>query len=363
MSLDAAPPLRRARSTSRSRSPMLALTSAAITSKVIKRLEGLTHLEMLGVTSIPEDDTEDIPSSNVSDTEREKDDDEALEAERLVLVVDEHEVTPQPTVDAKKEKKKVDWEVPRKLLHSSIGFFTLYLYVTEGDVSKVVLTLWSSLCIIVPADAFRLRWPTFERLYERLLGFLMRESEKKSTNGVIWYILGVNFALQFYPRDVATVAILILSWADTAASTIGRLYGPSSPRLPSSIPLLPPPLSSLPLLCHLRLPLAPRKSVAGFMAASFTGTCIAIAFWAWIAPMRFGGKELVWSFEKGVTGTGTLSGWLGLSIVGLVAGLISGVAEAMDLGSLDDNLTLPIVSGGCILGFLKFASWIGSIWT
>lgn len=119
------------------------------------------------------------------------------------------------------------------------------------------------------------------------------------------------------------------------------------------------------------------------MAASFTGTCIAIAFWAWIAPMRFGGKELVWSFEKGVTGSGTLSGWLGLSIVGLVAGLISGVAEAMgecypcfcfyllwilmfsceDLGSLDDNLTLPIVSGGCILGFLKFASWIGSIWT
>lgn len=89
----------------------------------------------------------------------------------------------------------------------------------------------------------------------------------------------------------------------------------------------------------------------------------------------------MWSFDQGVNETGTLAGWSGLSIIGLVAGLISGVAEALgevysakrlltvltfmclDVGSLDDNLTLPIVSGSCILGFFKFASWIGSIWT
>jgi hypothetical protein len=29
------------------------------------------------------------------------------------------------------------------------------------------------------------------------------------TNGTLWYILGVNFALTFYPIDVATVAILM----------------------------------------------------------------------------------------------------------------------------------------------------------
>jgi diacylglycerol kinase (CTP) len=209
MSLDAAPvpaAARRPRSRSRSRSPMLALASAAITSKVIKRLEGLTHLEMLGVSSIPEDDTEDIASSNVSDTERERDllfelDDDTPEGEKVILVVDENQVkrrrrgsTPQPVVNGA-TPKRVNWEISRKLLHSSIGqssllcclapgaqlglgFFTLYLYVTERDVSKVVLTLWSSLCIIVPADILRFRWPTFERLYERVLGFLMRESEK-----------------------------------------------------------------------------------------------------------------------------------------------------------------------------------------
>jgi hypothetical protein len=30
-----------------------------------------------------------------------------------------------------------------------------------------------------------------------------------SINGVVWYILGVNFVLSFYPQDVATVAILM----------------------------------------------------------------------------------------------------------------------------------------------------------
>ena len=53
--------------------------------------------------------------------------------------------------------------------------------------------------------------------------------------------------------------LLSLSWADTAASTIGRLYGSSTPPLPPQTPIL-------------RLPLAPRKSSAGFVAATLTGT-------------------------------------------------------------------------------------------
>jgi diacylglycerol kinase (CTP) len=61
---------------------------------------------------------------------------------------------------------------------------------------------------------------------------------------------------------------------------------------------------------------------------------------------------------------------MGLGAIGLVAGLVAGVAEALgegpiwihlgviltaraDVGSLDDNLTLPVVSGLCLYGFLK----------
>ncbi|KAF8635687.1 hypothetical protein AX15_000312 [Amanita polypyramis BW_CC] len=255
------------------------------------------------------------------------------------------------------QRQKVDWEIPRKLLHSSIGFVTLYLYMSKGSVRDTVLVLGSALAIIVPADIIRLRYPAFERLYERLLGFLMRESEKKTSNGVIWYILGVVFVLSFYPTDVATVAILILSWADSAASTFGRMFGPSTPPLPRRLPLL-------------RLPLAQRKSVAGFIAASVTGACITAAFWGWVAPLRNSGADLSWTWRDGVrpmssllnwlgmegSGVGGAKGWTGLGIITLAAGLVSGVAEALDLGSLDDNLTLPIISGGCILGFFKLVA-------
>jgi len=198
----------------------------------------------------------------------------------------------------------------------------------------------------------------------------MRESEKKTVNGVVWYILGVNFVLSVYPRDVATVSILILSWADTAASTIGRLFGSRTPRLPACVPFF-------------RIPFAPRKSLAGFLAASITGACIAIGFWGWIAPLCPGNEQggLTWSWDNGVPaitsldwirshldteGLGSMlsriptGGWSGLTALGVVSGLVSGVAEALDVGSVDDNLTLPIISGGCILAFFKFLGLFAS---
>ncbi|SJL10021.1 uncharacterized protein ARMOST_13403 [Armillaria ostoyae] len=171
-----------------------------ITRKVIRTLEGLGE------------HTVDEESSNPS-----SEDDEPLEKE--------------------KEKEKTDWEIPRKVLHSSIGFGTLYLYVSGGSPAPVTRVLWTSLLfVILPADILRLTLPRspFAGLYNILLGPLMRPSERTQTNGVIYYILGVNIVLTFLPLDVAVVSILILSWADTAASTFGRMYGRWTPKLPWS---------------------------------------------------------------------------------------------------------------------------------
>ena len=157
---------------------------------------------------------------------------------------------------------------------------------------------------------------------------------------MVWYILGVNFVLSLYPQDVATVAILMyvsppasllfpqpnlprssLSWADTAASTFGRLYGSSTRKLPARLPIL-------------RLPLAPRKSLAGFAAASITGALVAVGFWSLVAPFRNGGQDVTWALEGGVRAAGQHlggGGWAGLALIGLVAGVVSGVAEALGM--------------------------------
>ncbi|KAJ3774320.1 hypothetical protein FB446DRAFT_482400 [Lentinula raphanica] len=338
--------------------------------RVVKALEGLTgahwDMEIFGL-EINEEDENDS-EREMEDTSRDRsiitskgsERDEESEVAKALLLNGNGEAR------VAKAKSKVDWEVPRKLLHSSIGFLTVYLYLSRGDAKIVVYTLWSALCVIAPADYIRLKYPSFARVYERHLGFLMRESERTTTNGVIWYIIGVNFALTFYPLDVATVSILILSWADTAASTIGRLWaghwGLYTPRLPSRLSLLP----FLPgQLKHcLTLPLAPRKSLAGFIAASFTGACIALGFWGRVAPvpLRVERGDVSWLWDEGIVGSGGFSGWLGLGVITIFASVVSGVAEALDLGSLDDNLTLPIISGGCLWAFLKVLGLVSRIW-
>lgn len=137
-----------------------------------------------------------------------------------------------------------------------------------------------------------------------------------------------------------TISPCSLSWADTAASTFGRLFGSRTPRLPARTPIL-------------RLPLSPRKSLAGFLAATITGAIIAIGFWGWVAPLRHGGTATSWHWDNISSGTlpslhspvssGTAlfcaGGWVGLGVIGLFSGIVSGVAEA--LGMPSSSLFLP----------------------
>ena len=81
----------------------------------------------------------------------------------------------------------------------------------------------------------------------------------------------------------------------------------------------------------LPLPLAPRKSVAGFLAGSVTGAAIAVGFWGWLGPR--GNVTPMWSWAGGVGDTGVLTGWAGVGVLGLVTGLVSGVSEALGMCS------------------------------
>ena len=118
-----------------------------------------------------------------------------------------------------------------------------------------------------------------------------------------------------------------LSWADTNASTFGRLWGRKTRALPRSF---------------LGLPFAPRKSLAGFVAASLTGALTSVAFWGWFAP-SVNRPEVSWTWVDGFSpsspvgdrildqarGSLNFGGWAGLGIIGVFAGLVSGVAEAL----------------------------------
>lgn len=302
------------------------------------------------------------------------------------------------------------------LIFYIIGVITLAAYLLDFTIPPIVGLLSILLASIASLDFVRLRNPEFERLYEKSVGFLMRESEKQRVNGTVWYLIGVIFVLTFYPAyvkffhfpwfhmltgfcsDIAVVSILILSWADTAASTIGRLWGRYTPPLPRRIP-------------YIGLRFAPRKSTAGYSAAFVTGGIITTVFLANHATrnvlatsipsvhppfpsweqLKSSQLEALWPVVQSYTNFNNVpaenlpsswgwtqrvgGGWPGLVVLGLWSGFVTAVSEALgtlflllvyvwdanefaDLGDMDDNLTLPILSGLGIWAYTSLLNWI-----
>lgn len=234
-------------------------------------------------------------------------------------------------------------EVPRKLLHLSIGFLVLWLYASGTQTSSVTPWLAGALAPIATADYVRHASPAFNRFYTRVLGAFMRESEVAGWNGVVFYLLGALIALGGLPKDVGVMAVLLLSWCDTAASTFGRLYGRYTPRIRRG------------------------KSLAGSAAAFLVGVVTAWGFWGWLAPtigpmpgdegFMFKGTLSLPQAAADAVGLGggraTVSGGVALGLMSLWSGFAAAASEVVDVFGWDDNLTIPVLSGLGIWGFLK----------
>ncbi|KAJ5792735.1 uncharacterized protein N7503_008713 [Penicillium pulvis] len=240
-------------------------------------------------------------------------------------------------------------EIPRKVLHVSIGFLTLHLYSRGIQTLEITPVLFSALVPIAVTDFVRHRSEKVNKFYVRTLGALMRETEVSGYNGVIWYLLGAYVVLRFFPKDVGVMGVLLLSWCDTAASTFGRMYGRYTPRLRQG------------------------KSLAGTAAAWLVGVVTAAAFWGWFVPYMgafpndpegsflFTGslnlfpncvRSLV-GWDAVETSSTTITGPLALGVMSVVSGFVAAGSEFIDLWSWDDNFTIPVLSGLGLWGFLK----------
>jgi diacylglycerol kinase (CTP) len=236
-------------------------------------------------------------------------------------------------------------EIPRKVLHVSIGFFTCWFYASGFQVDQIHPWLLAALIPIATTDLLRHRWEALNQLYIRVLGALMRETEVDGYNGVIWYLLGAWIVLRFFPKDVAVMGVLLLSWCDTAASTFGRLYGRYTPRIRKG------------------------KSMAGTFAALLCGVGTAVLFWGWLAPLApasanegihafaFQGHLSLPERVRGLLGwteeQSTVTGNTALGIMSTWAGIVGSFSEAVDIFGWDDNLTIPVLCGAGLWAFLK----------
>ncbi|AOW07404.1 hypothetical protein B0I73DRAFT_26076 [Yarrowia lipolytica] len=213
-------------------------------------------------------------------------------------------------------------EIPRKFLHTSIGFITLWLYTQGINLNQVTPVLVVMALFIGTFDFLRLRNKALNKAYCKVMGALMRESEINGVNGTIWYLLGLILVFSFASKDVALMAVLLLSWADTAASSVGRAYGYLTPKYKN-------------------------KSLAGFMGA-FIASEIACLFLYGIIIPKYGAEvdtpgQITWSKQ---------SSRLTLGVLTAMSGLVGAVSESIDVFGIDDNFTIPVLSALFLTGLL-----------
>ncbi len=193
--------------------------------------------------------------------------------------------------------KRSDLHILRKVWHISTGSVGLFIFYTSGQTQ----TFWASLILAVAlvgftVDFIRSRIPVFNKMVIKLMGPLMRRSEKDGVSGLPFYALGVSLSLFFYSRDIAIVSCMFLVFSDPLSSFFGVLYGKDK--------------------------ILPNKSLQGAVAGFFT--CYLITLFYAINTTTLGTHLLVFS---------------------IVAGVIGAASELVSAFNIDDNLSIPVISG------------------
>lgn len=196
-------------------------------------------------------------------------------------------------------KSRSDLHIARKAWHilSVGGMATTY----------ILVPLWQSLTLLIMAmvlfiglDFLRFLFPTLNAKLVYFTRAIIRESEVDQLAGTTFLLIGVAILVVFFPRPVVEVSLLFLAIADPLASFVGVKFG--------SIKLMG------------------RKSLQGFLAASSACTLILVAY----------------LFK---TGLHSQLHFQDLVMVSLIGGFAGGLAELLQIGKIDDNFSLPLLSG------------------
>jgi len=176
----------------------------------------------------------------------------------------------------------------------SVGLFVFF----HSNQSQ---TFWASIILAIALAGFtidlvRNKVPAINKLVIKFMGPLMRRSEKDGVSGLPFYALGVSLSLFFYSRDIAIVSTMFLVFSDPLSSFFGILYGKDK--------------------------ILPNKSLQGAVAGFFT--CYLIT--------------LFYAMNTSALGTHLL-------LFAIISGVIGSASELVSAFNIDDNLTIPVISG------------------
>lgn len=193
--------------------------------------------------------------------------------------------------------KRDELHLARKIWHVAWGLGGLILYYKSGKTVDVFIRG----CLAIAAlgfflDYLRMKLPSFNKFAFKAMGTFFRESEKNTYSGLPYYALGVALSLMFFEEKLALLSIFFLVFADPLSSIIGILFGKKK--------------------------IVPNKSWAGSSTGFIVCTTISLLY---ISYFNESAPQLV--------------------LFSLIAGFIGSFSEFASTWGLDDNLTIPVLSG------------------
>lgn len=192
-----------------------------------------------------------------------------------------------------KKRSEIHWA--RKLWHMGAvgGMAAIYAYAPERLSLIILLVSW---VLFVPLDFLRHRYAAINEFLVHAFKPIMRDSELNRLAGTSYLLTGVTIIDLLFPREVVLLTLLFLALADPIASYFGIKFGKDK------------------ILGH--------KSLQGTLAAFVV--CTSLCF-VYLYTHNMLLDRLI--------------------VVSLLGGLIGALAELIPIGKLDDNLTLPLLSG------------------
>ena len=189
-----------------------------------------------------------------------------------------------------------DLHLLRKAWHIGTGLTGLVLYYKTGASAYTMASILFSVAMAgFLFDAIRLKNQNINNVAVKFMGPFMRESETTGFSGLPFYALGTSISLFFFPEKIAVLSIIFLIFADPISSIFGIKFG--------------------------RDKILPNKSLQGTVAGFITCYVVTIVYCL-----------------------GTAGADFNLLIFALLAGVIGACSELLSV-FVDDNLTVPVVSG------------------
>lgn len=202
------------------------------------------------------------------------------------------------TLEGATLKVRSDLHLARRLFHMiGVSFIAgLYYYMPR----KEMLTLFIGVTVLfVGVDLFRLKSKKINDKVLGTFGSFIRKSEVNNLAGTSYLTIGVTAIAVIFPKEIVTLALLMLAVGDPVSSIFGILYGKDV------------------LVGKKTL----QGAIAGFIACAILGL-------------------LYFSISGIMTER--------LVLASLIVGLIGAISELTPVLGLDDNFTFPIISS-CLL--------------